>query len=117
MLYLYLGYVLTQFYAIAEVFSKNTVAPSAVFFSLIVFVIWSFMPVLGYLFAKAIGAKGFANKSTLLIAGVVVALIENGLVHFNILDDKQLNTGTAIVLLLFFLIAYLPLNKQKNLCT
>lgn len=113
MLYLYLGYVVTQFYAIADVFSKNTVAPSAIFFSLVVFVIWSFIPLLGYLFAKSIGAKGHANKPTLLIAGIVVALIENSLTYFNLLSDKQFNIGTGIVFLLFLLIAYLPLNKQK----
>ena len=36
MLYLYLGYVVTQLYAIAEVFSKNTLALSALLFSLVV---------------------------------------------------------------------------------
>ncbi len=113
MLYLYLGYVFTQFYAIVDVFSKNDVAPSAIFFSLVVFVIWSFIPTLGYLFAKTIGAKGYASKVNLLISGVVIALVENGLTYFNLLSDKQYNTGTAIVFLLFFLIAYLPLNKQK----
>jgi hypothetical protein len=114
MLYLYLGYVVTQLYAIADVFSKETIAPSAMFFSLVVFVIWSFIPVLGYFFAKMLGAKGYANKVTLLISGVTIALIENSLRYFNILNDKQLNIGTAIVLLLFFLVAYLPLNKQKT---
>lgn len=113
MLYLYLGYVVTQFYAIADVFSKNTVAPSAIFFSLVVFIIWSFIPVLGYLFAKGIGAKGYANKVTLLVGGVVIALIENSLTYFNLLNDKQYNIGTAIVFLLFFLFAYLPFNKPK----
>ena len=113
MLYLYLGYVVTQFYAIAGVFSKETIAPSALFFSLVVFVIWSFIPILGYFFAKLIGAQGHANKGTLLMSGIIVALIENGLTYFNILNDKQLNIGTAVVVLLFFLIAYLPLNKQK----
>jgi len=113
MLYLYLGYMVTQLYAIIDVFLNNTVAPSAIFFSLVVFVIWSFIPVLGYLFAKKIGAKGYASNATLLMAGVVIALIENGLTYFNLLSDKQYNIGTAIVFLLFFLIAYLPINKPK----
>jgi len=114
MLYLYLGYVVTQFYAIADVFSKETIAPSALFFSLVVFVIWSFIPVLGYFFAKLLNAKGHATKFTLLVSGVIVALIENSLTYFDILNNKQLNIGTAIVLLLFFLIAYLPLSKQES---
>ncbi len=111
MLYLYLGYVVTQFYAIFDVFTKATIAPSAIFFSLIVFIIWSFIPVLGYFFGKMLGARGLANNITLFIAGIVVALIENGLTYFNILNDKQFNIGAAVVLVLFFFIAYLPLNK------
>ena len=107
--------LIRQLYAIVDVFSKNTVAASAIFFSLVVFIIWSFIPVLGYLLAKAIGAKGNANRSSLLIAGIIVALIENGLQYFNILNNKQLDIGTAVVVVLFFLIAYLPLNKQKSL--
>jgi hypothetical protein len=113
MQYLYLGYVVTQFYALVDVFTKNTVAPSAIFFSLVVFVIWSFIPVLGYLLAKSIGAKGYASKLNLFIGGIVIALIENGLTYFNLLSQQQYNIGTAIVFLLFFLIAYLPLNKPK----
>jgi len=113
MLYLYLGYVVTQFYSIIDVFSKNNVAASAIFFSLVVFVIWSFIPVLGYPIARAVGAKGNASKTTLLVAGVAIALTENGLTYFNLLSDKQYNIGTAIVFSLFFFFAYLPLTKPK----
>jgi hypothetical protein len=114
MLYLYLGYVVTQLYAIADVFTKNTVAPSAIFFSLVVFAVWSFIPVLGYFFAKMLGAPGHKSKMVLLVMGITIALIENGFTYFNILTDKQFNIGTALVLLLFFLIAYLPLNRQTS---
>ena len=114
MLYLYLGYVVIQLYAIVDVFSKNTIAPSAIFFSLVVFVIWSFIPILGYAFAKAIGAHGHTNKITLLVSGIIIALIENGLTYFNLLSDKQYNIGTSIVFLLFFLIAYLPLSTKEK---
>lgn len=67
MLYLYLGYVVTQLYAIAEVFSKNTMAPSALLFSLVVFVIWSFIPVLAYLLAKAMVLKAKLTESVYLL--------------------------------------------------
>jgi len=53
--------IATQLYAIIGVFSKNTVAASAIFFSLVVFAIWSFIPILGYAFAKGIGAHGHTN--------------------------------------------------------
>ena len=113
MLYLYLGYVVIQLYAIVGVFSKNTVAASAMFFSLVVFVIWSFIPILGYALAKAIGAHGHNNKLTLFVSAIIIALIENGLTYFNLLSNKQYNIGTTIVFLLFFLVAYIPLAKQK----
>ena len=113
MLYLYLGYVITQSYAIVGVLSKNDLAPSALLFSLVVFVIWSFLPVLGFVLAKVLGANGYAKKLTLLLAGVSIALIENGLTYFNLLSEQQYNIGTSIVFLLFFLVAYLPLNKQR----
>ena len=78
------------------------------------FAIWSkFIPILGYAFAKTIGAHGQTNKVTLLVAGISIALIENGLIYFNLLSQQQHNIGTAIVFLLFFLCAYLPLNTKK----
>jgi hypothetical protein len=106
--------LLLSFMPSLMVFSKNTVAPSAIFFSLIVFVIWSFIPVLGYLFAKVIGAKGYASKVVLFIAGIVIALIENALTYFYLLKEQQYTIATVIVFLLFFLLAYLPINKLKQ---
>ena len=80
----------------------------------LVLVIWSFIPVLAYLLAKSIGAQGQANKVTLFISGVVIALVEHGFSYFNLLTDKQHDISTAIVFLLFFLVAYLPLHKQQT---
>ena len=114
MLYLYLGYVVIQFYAIFNVFTKNTVAPSAVFFSLIVFVIWSFVPIIGYAIAKAFGACGQSNKTILVVAGMVIALIENSFTYFNLIEEQQYNIVTIIVFILFFIVAYLPLSKAKT---
>ncbi len=114
MLYLYLGYVVSQLYAIIGVFTKNTVAASSIFFSLIVFAIWSFIPILGYAFAKAIGAHGHTNPVTLLVLGISIALIENGLTYFNLLTHQQHNISTIIIFILFFLCAYLPLNINNS---
>lgn len=112
MLYLYLGYVVIQFYAIFNVFTKNTVAPSAIFFSLVVFVIWSFIPIIGYAIAKSFGACGQSNKIILVVSGMIIALVENGLTYFNLIEEQQYNIATIIVFTLFFIVAYLPLNKQ-----
>ena len=113
MWYLYLGYVVIQFYAIADVFSRNSLAASAVLFSIAVFIIWSFTPMLGYLLAKALGAKGYAKKIPLLLCGVIIGLSENALTYFNLIAEKQYNIGTALVFILCFVIAYLPLNRQE----
>ncbi len=114
MWYLYLGYVVIQFYAIADVFSRNSLAASAVVFSIAVFFIWSFIPMLGYILAKALGAKGHAKSLPLLLCGVAIALSENGLTYFNLISEQQYNIGTAMVFLLCFVIAYLPLNKHET---
>jgi hypothetical protein len=113
MWYLYLGYVVIQFYAIADVFSRNSLAASAVLFSIVVFLIWSFIPMLGYILAKALGAKGYVNKIPLLLCGVIIGLSENALTYFNLIAEKQYNIGTALVFILCFVIAYLPLNRQE----
>ncbi|KGJ94364.1 hypothetical protein [Colwellia psychrerythraea] len=113
MWYLYLGYVVIQFYAIIDVFSRNSLAVSAVLFSIVVFIIWSFIPILGYILAKALGAKGYAKRIPLLLCGVIIGLSENALTYFNLIAEKQYNIGTALVFILCFVIAYLPLNRQE----
>ena len=85
MLALYFGYLLVQTYGIIDVFMKNTIAPSAAFFSIIVFLIWSFIPLLGYAAAKALGAKGIASKPLLVILGICIALFENSWFYFEII--------------------------------
>ena len=68
---------------------------------------------LGYLLAKALGAKGYAKKIPLLLCGVIIGLSENALTYFNLIAEKQYNIGTALVFILCFVIAYLPLNRQE----
>jgi hypothetical protein len=67
---------------------------------------------LGYVLAKALGAKGYAKRLSLLLCGVIIALSENALTYFNLIAEKQYNIGTVLVFILCFVIAYLPLNKQ-----
>jgi len=67
----------------------------------------------GYLLANSIGAQGQASKIKLFFASVTIALIENSFSFFALLTDKQHDISTAIVFLLFFLTAYLPLNKNS----
>ncbi len=114
-LYLYLGYFLVKLYSVANVLFRENLVFSALFFSIIVFFIWSFIPVLGYLFAKLIGAKGQSSTKILLIIGAGVGLLENALFYFNILTPYQGDIGMLIVTGLFFITAYFSLNEPAFL--
>jgi hypothetical protein len=115
MLALYFGYLAVQTYSIIDVFMKNTIAPSAAFFSIIVFVIWSFIPLLGYLLAQVCGAKGIASKPLLFLLGIGVALFENSWFYFDLLTKGEDLFATVIVFILFFSLAYLPLTKKSKI--
>lgn len=110
---LYLGYLLVQTYSIIDVFFKNTIAPSAAFFSIIVFIIWSFIPLLGYFLAKLLGAKGISSQPILLIIGFSVALFENSWFYLGWLVKGDDFLATAIVFGLFFSVAFLPFKKNS----
>jgi len=108
-LYLYLGYFLVKFYSVVGVLSQEKIALSAIFFSIVVFFIWSFIPVLAYLFAKLIGAKGRSSAKVLFVVGTSAALLENALFYFNVLTPYQGDLGTLIVMGIFFITAYFTL--------
>ena len=114
MLYLYLGYLLVQFYPLIDKLSQSDLPSSALFFSISVFVIWSFIPLFGYLAAKLFNAHGRLNNYILIALGLVVGLLEEGLYYFNFLTYKQTNIGTLIAFFLFFIIAYISIKKTTN---
>ena len=97
-LYLYLGYFLVKLYSVVNVLSRQDLAFSVLLFSIVVFLIWSFIPVLGYLLAKLIGAKGVSSGKMLFVVGTGVGLLENGLFHFHILTPYQGDLGTIMVM-------------------
>jgi hypothetical protein len=105
-LYLYLGYFLVKLYSVVNVLSRQDLALSALFFSIVVFFVWSFIPVLGYLFAKLIGAKGRSSAKMLVIVGAGVGLFENALFYFHLITPYQGDIGTFLVMGLFFITAY-----------
>jgi hypothetical protein len=108
-LYLYLGYALVKLYSVTNVLSQQSLSLSALIFSIVVFLIWSFIPVLGYLLAKLIGAKGQSSTKILLLIGVSAGLLENGLFYFHIITPYQGDIGTIIVMGIFFITAYFSL--------
>ena len=89
-------------------------ATSAVIFSIIVFFIWSFIPVSGYFVAKLLKANGYLNNYCLLATGMIIAGIENSLFYFDILTYEQSIIGVLVVFILFFISAYISFGKCKG---
>jgi len=112
-LYLYLGYFLVKLYSVVGVLSQQKVALSALFFSIVVFFVWSFIPVLAYLLAKLIGAKGRSSARVLFVIGASAALLENALFYYNVLTPYQGDRGTLIVMGIFFITAYFSLETPR----
>ena len=116
--YLYLGYALVKLYSIANSLLNQNLALSALIFSIVVFLVWSFIPVLGYLLAKLIGAKGQSSAKVLLLIGIGAGLFENGLFYYHILTPYQGDIGTIVVMGIFFITAYFslqtPISFVKN---
>ena len=80
-----------------------------------VFVIWTFIPVLGYLFAKLIGAKGKSSARILFIVGAVVGLFENVLFNFEFFMPYQGDVSIIMVMVLFFITAFISLKESSFL--
>lgn len=112
---LYLGYLLVQVFPIIDKFTQSNMATSAIVFSIVVFLIWSFIPVTGYFLAKLMKANGYLSKRLLFGVGVLIAIIENSLFYLHILTYEQSFTGTFVVFILFFISAYISVsNKHIN---
>jgi hypothetical protein len=115
MLYLYLGYIFAQSYAVTEKLLTASITPLAMFFSIVVFIIWSTFPVAGYLLGKVFKAKGNLNNKALFASGFSLGFVENILFHFNILPYGWESVGTFIVFALAFGLAFVYLTKPSQL--
>jgi hypothetical protein len=113
MLHLYLGYLFIQLFSVVDKVFSGNIATSAMFFSIIVFLIWSFVPILGYVFSKLFRILPSYNKLFFLGYGIFVSLIENGLFYFNILSYEENVLSTSISFALFFIIAFIPQPKKS----
>ncbi|MDO6446132.1 hypothetical protein Q4493_10130 [Colwellia sp. 1_MG-2023] len=111
MLYLYLGYLIIQLYPVSNKLFTENIAVSAIFFSLIVFLLWSFIPLIGYLSSMLIKILPKYNKRFFLAYGAMVALVENGLFYVDILTYEQNVLSTGISAALFFLVPFIPQSK------
>ncbi|GHE77192.1 hypothetical protein [Thalassotalea profundi] len=113
-MWLYLGYLLVQTYPLINKLAHSNMATSAVIFSIAVFFIWAFIPVSGYFLAKLLKADGFMHKYSLLILGIVIAMIENSLFYLDILRYDQSLIGILVIFILFFISAYISIGKSQN---
>ncbi len=114
MLYLYLGFLIGQSYSVAEVIYTANIPFITIVFSVTVFLIWSFFPVLGYAAAKVMGAKGECNQYTLILLGVTISLVEKTLYHYEILTTINGYLGMLITGIMFFLVGFLSINKKPQ---
>lgn len=114
MLPLYYGYLVFQLYLVFGLFFKVSISASAVFFSVIVFFIWTFMPILGYALAKLLGAKGENSPKILFAIGLIIGLVEQAWFYFNISIRDQSNISTFIVFLLFFAVAFISFPQKAS---
>ncbi|MCW8834055.1 MAG: hypothetical protein OQK09_16805 [Colwellia sp.] len=112
-MYLYLGYLLVQFYPLIVKLFETNISASSILFSVIVVFIWSLIPFIGFGLAKLLNANGKASKHFLFIFGFGIGLIENGLYFFDLLAKNQSYIGTFIIFCLFFITAFITLNKTE----
>lgn len=113
MLYLFFGYFLSQFIPLIERLYTSDISLSALFFSLIVFVLWTGIPMLGYLLALYFRANGNLNKYVLIASGAITGSIENALFYFDVLAYEQNWFATFTVSSVFFIIAFISINKTS----
>lgn len=110
--YLYLGFLLAQSFSVAQVIYNANIPILTVLFSVIVFLIWSFFPILGYALARAFGKKLVVNKYVLITLGLSISLLEQLLYHLDILTSKDGYLTILLTAAMFFAIAFLPLNRK-----
>ncbi len=111
MLYLFFGYFLAQFFPLIERLYTSNISLLAMFFSLVVFVIWTSIPMLGYILAMIFKANGDLNKYLLMTLGAITGSIENALFYFDLLSYEQNWFATIAVSLVFFIIAFISFDK------
>lgn len=114
MFYLYFGYVIAQSISVIEKFSVSNISASAAFFSIIVFLIWSFFPITGYLVAKLFKAQGQLSSMMLFIFGIGLGVVERSLYYLEVLAYGEENTSLAIAFALSVVIGFISINAKKQ---
>jgi len=95
-------------YAFVNVLLSINFVWSVHIFSTIVFVIFTFFPVIGYIIAKQVGAPGQSNSYLLLCYGAGIGCIEKALYQYNMFSFEHNNFGALFSFALMFSMAYIP---------
>jgi len=117
MLYLYLGFLLTQSHSVITVIYNANIPLLTIVFSIVVFLIWSLFPVLGYALGRGVthllNIKSDCNKYVLFALGCSISLIEQTLFHFEVLSLKNEYSAMLITSALFFSAAFITRNRKQ----
>ncbi len=111
MWYLYAGFVSVQLYNALKVLLFTSASASAIFFSVIVFIIWTVLPVSAYAIAKLCGGRSNYKPWVLIVLGAAIALIEKLIFHLGLFGKDEFALGMGFAAILFFILAYSPNNK------
>ena len=119
MLYLYLGFLLTQSPVVIKVIYNANIPLLTIAFSIIVFMIWSLFPILGFALGKGVGklinVKTYCNKYILFTLGCSISIIEQALFHFEILSQKDGYAAMLVTASLFFGAAFVSLSRKQTI--
>ena len=117
MLYLYLGFLLAQSHSVIKVIYNANIPPLTIVFSITVFMVWSFIPVLGYpigkVLAKYTRTKSYCNMYVLFGLGCSISFIEQALFYFEIFSKRDGYYTMIVTASLFFATAFLALNSKQ----
>ncbi len=111
MWYLYSGFVSVQLYSVINVLYNNSVSFSALFFSVIVFIIWTLLPVSAYGIAKLCGRTSNFKPWVLIVLGVFIGLSEKFVFHLGLFGKDEFALGMLAVFVICFALAYVPNDK------
>lgn len=113
MLFLFLGFELTQLFILFGALSHSELTLVQILITVLFSVVTDIIPILGYVIGKKIAGKSISNWIVLISLGLVVGLIQNSLFEFGILSSEQFDIATVISAVLFFIVAFLPINNKQ----
>lgn len=108
MFFLYLGFMLGQSYSVIQVIYQADLPLLTILFSILVFLIWSFIPVLGYVFARYFFGRPILNRWQLSAAGLMISLFEKSLYSLELVTRQDGYLSIAVTSGLFLALGLIP---------